>query len=83
MRSELESRVIEEANYILSGNATVRKTAAEFGIGKSTVHHDLTARLKEIDGDLSEKVKRLLFINISERHIRGGVATREKFLSGK
>lgn len=79
MYYDIESRVIQESEYILKHNATVRATALYFGVSKSTVHEDLTKRLKRIDYELFRKVKNLLFINLSERHIRGGMATRHKF----
>ena len=72
-------RVLEEAYYIAETGATVRDTAKIFGVGKSTVHKDVTTRLKEIDRDLYKKVKKVLEINLSERHIRGGEATKRKY----
>ena len=60
--------------------ATVRKTAIKFGVSKSTVHKDLTERLPQIDHHLAEEVRDILDINKSERHIRGGMATRQKYL---
>ena len=72
-------RVLEEAYYIAETGATVRDTAKIFGVGKSTVHKDVTTRLKEIDKDLYKKVKKVLEINLSERHIRGGEATKRKY----
>lgn len=79
MRYEIDLRVQKEAEYVLKEGATVRNTAEKFGVSKSTVHYDMTKRLKKLDVDLYEKVKRILKINLDERHIRGGVATREKF----
>ena len=76
---DIETRVIKEAEFVLKENATVRSAAKVFGVSKSTVHYDLTKRLKDIDGDMCERVKGVLFTNLSERHIRGGVATRNKF----
>ncbi|MBE5741710.1 MAG: stage III sporulation protein D [Clostridiales bacterium] len=64
---------------MLENTATVRATANHFGLSKSTVHTDLTKRLKRIDENLYRQVKHLLFVNLSERHIRGGIATRKKF----
>lgn len=75
----MQSRVLNEGEYILKTGATVRETAKKFGVGKSTVHSDMVKRLKYIDVELYGKVKKILFINLSERHIRGGMATREKF----
>lgn len=79
MHYDIELRVIKESEYILNHNATIRATALYFGVSKSTVHEDLTKRLKKIDFELFTKVKNLLFINLNERHIRGGMATRLKF----
>ena len=72
-------RVLEEAYYISQTGATVRETAKIFHVGKSTVHKDVTVRLKEIDKTLYKKVRHILDKNLSERHIRGGEATRRKY----
>lgn len=79
MNIDVQCRVLNEGEYILKTGATVRETAKKFGVGKSTVHSDMVKRLKYIDVELYGKVKKILFINLSERHIRGGMATREKF----
>lgn len=76
----ISERVIKEAEYIISTNSTVRSAAAHFGISKSTVHKDVTERLKGIDGELFKDVRRVLNINMSERHIRGGLATKNKYM---
>ena len=68
------------AKYVIENNATVRSTASHFGISKSTVHKDLTTKLKYISRPLYEQVKAILEQNKSERHIRGGEATRRKYL---
>lgn len=68
------------AKYIVENNATVRQTAKKFGISKSTVHKDVTERLPQINPSLAKKARKVLDINKSERHIRGGLATREKYL---
>ena len=78
----MERRVRQSAEYILATNATVRACAEHFGISKSTVHKDITERLAEIDGELCEKVRRVLDKNLSERHIRGGNATKRKYARG-
>jgi putative DeoR family transcriptional regulator (stage III sporulation protein D) len=75
--------VVLEAEYIIKHSATVRKTASVFGVGKSTVHKDMVTRLPLISTYLYEKVKRVLEINLSERHIRGGLATKQKYLINK
>ncbi len=80
MKTYIEERAIEVANYIIEQNATVRQTAKKFGISKSTVHKDVTERLEEIDPSLAKRARIVLDVNKSERHIRGGMATREKYL---
>ena len=77
MQDYLIKRVLEEAEYVID---TVRGTARVFSISKSTVHKDLTDRLKKIDAHLYVLVKKVLDKNLSERHIRGGNATRLKYL---
>lgn len=72
-------RALEEAYYIVQTGATVRETAGIFHVGKSTVHKDVTVRLKDIDKPLYKKVRQVLDKNLSERHIRGGEATRRKY----
>lgn len=72
-------RILNEAEYIVETAATVRKVAKEFGLGKSTVHKDVTERLKKVDYNLYLEVKKVLFINKKERHLRGGMATKNKY----
>ena len=76
----MEERVIESAIYIIEHNATVRQTAKQFGVSKSTVHKDVTERLNQINPALAGQARQVLDVNKSERHIRGGMATREKYL---
>lgn len=71
---------MEIALYIIENNATVRQTAKAFGISKSTVHKDVSERLQQINPALAAEARKVLDINKSERHIRGGLATREKYL---
>lgn len=80
MKDYIEERSVDIGNYIVENNATVRQTASRFGISKSTVHKDVTVRLVEIDPTLAVKVRNVLNVNKSERHIRGGLATRAKYL---
>ena len=68
------------AEYVIENNATVRQTATYFGISKSTVHKDLSAKLKYINRAQYNLVKEILELNKSERHIRGGEATKRKYL---
>ena len=79
MKSYIEERAINIANYIIEENATVRQTAKKFGISKSTVHKDVTERLEDINPSLAARARVVLDVNKSERHIRGGLATREKY----
>ncbi|MBR5203111.1 MAG: sporulation transcriptional regulator SpoIIID [Clostridia bacterium] len=69
--------------YIVDNKTTVRATAKAFGISKSTVHMDVAKRLERYDPQLYLKVKKVLEINKAERHIRGGLATKEKYLNQK
>lgn len=80
MKSYIEERAVEVANFIIKSNSTVRETAKRFGISKSTVHKDITDRVEKIDPELARSVRRVLEVNKAERHIRGGMATREKYL---
>lgn len=80
MKSYIEERAAEIAKYIIDNNATVRQTAKQFGISKSTVHKDVTERLIQINPSLAREARKVLDVNKSERHIRGGLATREKYL---
>ena len=79
MKDYIEERAVAIANYIIDCNATVRQTAKKFGISKSTVHKDVTDRLEHINPSLAAKARIVLDINKSERHIRGGMATKEKY----
>ena len=72
MKGYIEERAVKTAEYIIETKATVRQTARKFGVSKSTVHKDVTARLTRINPALD--------VNKKERHIRGGLATREKYL---
>ena len=80
MKEYIEERVLLIAKYIIDNNATVRQAAKHFGISKSTVHKDTTERLEQINPVLAQKARKVLNLNKSERHIRGGLATKEKYL---
>lgn len=80
MKDYIEERAIGIANYIIDHNATVRQTAKTFGVSKSTVHKDVTDRLMQINPALARQARKVLDVNKSERHIRGGLATKEKYL---
>ena len=79
MKEYIEELAVAIANYIIDSNATVRQTAKKFGISKSTVHKDVTDRLEHINPSLAARARIVLDINKSERHIRGGMATKEKY----
>ena len=75
----IEERTKKCAEYIVATGCTVRACSAHFDVSKSTVHKDVTERLPLIDETLYEKVRKILKLNLSERHIRGGLATRDKY----
>ena len=81
--SFMKERCVELAEYVIETRATVRAAAIHFGISKSTVHKDLTFRLRYANPALYKSVKDVLEINKSERHLRGGEATRKKYLSNR
>ena len=76
----IEERTIDIANYIIETKCTVREAAKKFGVSKSTVHKDITERLLKINKALAMQTHEVLMENKQERHIRGGIATREKYL---
>ena len=80
MKDYIEERAVEIAYYIIEHEATVRQTAKQFGVSKSTIHKDVTARLLAINPALAKEARKVLDRNKSERHIRGGLPTREKYL---
>ena len=80
MSDNIDQRACELAVYMIETGATVRNTAHKFGISKSTVHKDLQNRLPRCNRNLYEQVRVVLEKNKQERHIRGGMATREKYL---
>ena len=79
MKDYIEERTIELANYIIENKSTVRAAAKKFNISKSTVHKDITERLVKINKSLANQTREVLAENKQERHIRGGLATREKY----
>ena len=79
MADTIEDRACELAVYMIDTGATVRKAAAHFGISKSTVHKDLSQRLPKCNKSLYIQVRKILDLNKSQRHIRGGLATRRKY----
>ncbi len=83
MKEYIEERAMEIAQYIIDNNATVRQAAKQFGVSKSTVHKDITDRLSQINPALAEEARLVLNVNKSERHIRGGLATKEKYMHSR
>lgn len=81
MHDYIYQRVLEISDYILKTEATVRQVARNFGVSKSTVHKDVTERLPQINRHLAHQIKKILDKNKAERHLRGGEATRRKYLS--
>ena len=80
MKDYIEERAVSVADYIIETNATVRQAAKKFSVSKSTVHKDVADRLPHINPSLASQVRHVLDVNKSERHIRGGLATKEKYL---
>lgn len=79
MKNEVEQRAVELAEYIIENKTTVRAAAKKFGVSKSTVFVDVSERLKKFNPGLYNDVRKVLDINKAERHIRGGMATKQKF----
>ena len=79
MKGAVEERAVELGEYIIENNATVRAAAKKFHISKSTVHKDVSDRLRVVNPQLYHQVRGVLDINKAHRHIRGGIATREKY----
>lgn len=83
VKDYIEERTMDAANYIITKEATVRQTAKVFGVSKSTIHKDITDRLPRINPSLADDVKKVLAYNKAERHIRGGKATKEKYIKNR
>ena len=79
MKGNPEERAIILAQYVLEHNATVRSAAKKFGVSKSTVHKDITERLKKQNALLYAQVQQVLSVNKAQSHLRGGMATRHKY----
>ncbi len=79
MKGIVEERAVELAVYIIENQSTVRAAAKKFGVSKSTVHMDVSTRLKKLNPALYNDVRKILDVNKAERHIRGGMATKQKF----
>ncbi len=83
MKDFVDERASLLGEYIVENNSTVRATAKVFGISKSTVHMDVAQRLKKVNPGLYNQVRKVLDVNKEERHIRGGLATKEKYMAKK
>lgn len=83
MKEYIEERVLTIAEYIIETKKTVRNAAKKFNVSKSTVHKDMADRLPELCRELAKKVREVMDINKAERHIRGGNATKNKYLEQK
>lgn len=75
----IDDRATRLGEYIVENKATVRRAAKQFGVSKSTVHKDVSQRLKDIDTGLYRDVKNILAVNKAQRHLRGGLATKKKY----
>jgi len=83
LRKYIARRAVEVSEYIIQNQTTVRETAKVFGISKSSIHKDATSRIMQIDTKLARAVAEILKLHFEERHIRGGEATRQKYLQAK
>lgn len=83
MNNPVEERAVELGAYIVENKSTVRDAAKKFGISKSTVHMDVASRLEKVNPQLYVKVREVLDLNKAQRHIRGGIATKEKYEKAK
>lgn len=80
-RDEIDRRILKEANYYINNKSTIRETSKVFKVSKSTIHTDLTKKLKYIDFVLYKEVREIILNNINERHIRGGMSTKLKYIN--
>lgn len=83
MKGVVEERAVMLGEYIIENKSTVRTAAKKFGVSKSTVHKDVSQRLKVLNPAMYREVRQVLDLNKSERHIRGGMATKNKYLKEK
>ena len=80
MRENIRNRVLAEARHIYNTHDTIRKTAKIYGLSKSTLHNDISVKLRCVDSDLYEKIRIILDENFAQKHLRGGEATKQKYL---
>lgn len=83
MKAYIKERTMQVARYVQETHETVRQTAKVFNLSKSTVHNDLSKRLRKIDVSLYNKVQKILDFNFNEKHIRGGLSTQKKYKEKK
>ena len=83
MNKYIENRILEESNYIIKTKNTIRETAKNFNVSKSTVHKDVSYRLIELNKNKYEEVAKILKYHADIRHLRGGESTKRKYLSNK
>lgn len=79
MKQYIRARIIEVADYIIATRCTVRQAGKKFCLSKSTVHKDMQQRLPEVDREKWQTVNNVLENNLSQRHLRGGIATKRKY----
>lgn len=79
MKDYIKERALEVAEFVIASKATIRKAAKVFGVSKSTIHKDMTERLPKINPQVASEARNVLNINLSERNIRGGEATRRRY----
>lgn len=79
MNNQIKERVLEEASHIYHTHDTIRKTAKIYGMSKSTVHNDISVKLRYIDSHLYEETRKILQENFEDKHLRGGEATKQKY----
>ena len=77
----IKTRILKEAKYIIENNATLRETAKKFNLGKSTIHKDMSEKLKEFDKNLYNQIQEIMTNHIRIRHINGGEVTKKRYQS--
>lgn len=82
MNKDIKKRVLNEANHVLKTKDTIRKTADRFNVSKSTVHTDLSERLKKLDANMKSEIDSIFMMHDREKHIRGGEVTKQKYKRG-
>lgn len=83
MKAQIQDRTQKEAEYIVANGATVREAARAFGVSKSALHADIKKRLPQLDAELSKRVAEVLTANFNAKHLRGGEATRQKYVKDR